>query len=152
MKIYLPAILCCCLFNGAEKQIGKAAWLIGTWENKTSRGVTYETWNKLNEDEFQGKSYALKGKDTVVFETVQLLQKNDRLYYIPVVTGQNAGLPVTFTLKQGMGAQLVFENPAHDFPQTVSYQQINADSLVAEISGNKNGQFRKISFPMRRVK
>ena len=47
---------------------------------------------------------------------------------------------------------IVFENPQHDFPQIISYTKINADSLVAEISGSKNGQELKQTFPMKRVK
>lgn len=152
MKTLLPAIIFCCCLTGGEKQIDKAGWLIGTWGNKTSRGTTYETWKKISNDELQGKSYALKGKDSTVFETVRLLQKDGQLYYIPVVKGQNSGLPVRFTLKTISDKQLVFENPSHDFPQVISYMQVTTDSLVAEISGSRNGQFRKITFPMRRLK
>lgn len=46
---------------------------------------------------------------------------------------------------------LVFENPMHDFPQIISYTKITCDSLVAQISGEKNGQERKQAFPMKRV-
>jgi hypothetical protein len=47
---------------------------------------------------------------------------------------------------------MIFENPAHDFPQFISYTKITTDSLVAEISGTKNGQARKQRFPMKRIK
>ncbi|MCZ6703881.1 MAG: DUF6265 family protein [Ignavibacteria bacterium] len=135
-----------------EKQIKKAEWLIGTWENKTSRGSIFETWNRVNDNELSGKSYILKDKDTIVFETIRLLQENDILFYIPVVNNQNDGLPVRFTSKTISDTKLVFENLKHDFPQLISYSKINTDSLVAEISGIKNGQERKQTFPMKRVK
>jgi len=61
-------------------------------------------------------------------------------------------LPVRFATKTISETQLVFENPQHDFPQTISYTKITADSLVAEISGTKNGHERKQIFPMKRVK
>ena len=60
-------------------------WLIGTWENKTSTGSIYETWSKIRDNELSGKSYMVKGKDTVVFENVRLVQEQDRLFYIPTV-------------------------------------------------------------------
>jgi len=132
--------------------IEKAEWLIGTWENKTSRGNIYETWSKTTDNEFSGKSYIVKEQDTIVFENIRLVQEQDGLFYIPTVKNQNDGLPVRFSTKTISETQLTFENPKHDFPQIISYIQISADSLVAEISGIKNGQERKQTFPMKRVK
>ncbi len=131
--------------------IKKAAWLTGTWENKTPRGSIYETWTKVNDAELSGKSYVLKEKDTVVFETIRLVREQGNLFYIPTVKDQNQGLPVRFAAKTISETQLVFENPEHDFPQTISYTRISADSLVAEISGNKNGQACRQVFPMKRT-
>ncbi|MBY0432721.1 MAG: hypothetical protein K2U26_01275, partial [Cyclobacteriaceae bacterium] len=93
-----------------------------------------------------------KEKDTTIFETVRLLQEKNSLFYIPQVKNQNGGLPVRFKEKQISDNELVFENPEHDFPQTISYTKITADSLVAEISGTKNGKERRQKFPMKRVK
>lgn len=132
--------------------IENAEWLIGTWENKTSRGSIYETWSKTTDNEFSGKSYIVKEQDTIVFENIRLVQEQDGLFYIPTVKNQNDGLPVRFSTKTISETQLTFENPKHDFPQFISYIQISADSLVAEISGIKNGQERKQTFPMKRVK
>ena len=39
-----------------KNEIKNAQWLIGTWENKTSKGSIYETWIKVNENELSGKS------------------------------------------------------------------------------------------------
>lgn len=132
--------------------IAKAEWLIGTWESKTSKGNIYETWSKETDNKFSGKSYLVKEKDTIVFENIQLVQQQDGLFYIPTVKNQNDGLPVRFAAKTISATQLVFENPKHDFPQFISYTKISADSLVAEISGTKNGQERKQYFSMKRIK
>jgi len=132
--------------------ITKADWLVGTWENKTQRGSMYETWNKVSDKELKGKSYMVKEKDTIVFENLRLVQEQDGLFYIPIVKNQNDGLPVRFIAKTISATQLVFENPKHDFPQIISYTKISTDSLVAEISGTKNGKERKQTFPMKRVK
>ena len=80
------------------------------------------------------------------------LQEQNNLFYIPNVNNQNGGLPVRFATKTVSDMELVFENPQHDFPQIISYTKINADSLVAEISGTINGKERKQTFPMKRVK
>lgn len=132
--------------------VKKAEWLIGTWENKTPKGSVFETWTKINDHELFGKSYLVKENDTVVFETIQVVQEQDLLFYIPLVKNQNNGLPVRFTGKAISETQLIFENPQHDFPQKISYTKIKSDSLVAEISGIQNGQQRKQTFLMKRVK
>ena len=136
----------------AQKQLTlkKAEWLIGTWENKTTRGSIYETWKKIHRDTFSGKSYALKDKDTVIFETIRMVQENTGVFYVPVVQNQNNGLPVQFKAKPVYKDELIFENPDHDFPQVISYKKIKADSLVAEISGVINNQKRSQIFPMKR--
>jgi hypothetical protein len=145
-------IFFCSWIAQQKSEIKKAEWLIGTWENKTQRGCLYETWTKISDDELSGKSYILKEKDTIVLETIRLVQEQNSLFYIPKVKNQNDDMPVRFTTKIVSDVELVFENPQHDFPQIISYTKINADSLVAEISGIKNGKERKQTFPMKRVK
>jgi len=137
--------------NRPASDIEKAEWLTGTWETRTPEGSLYETWRRSNDSELLGKSYSLSGQDTMIFETMRLLQENDSLYYIPTVSDQNGGLPVRFAATRISGKQLVFENPTHDFPQVITYTGINADSLVAEISGDASGASRKQQFPMKRV-
>lgn len=154
-KFFIAVVSLTILCAWATKQtndINKAEWLIGTWENKTQRGSIYETWSKTSDNKFSGKSYIIKEKDTIVFENIRLVQEQDGLFYIPIVKNQNDGLPVRFATKTISENQLVFENPQHDFPQIISYTKISSDSLVAEISGTKNGQERKQTFPMKRVK
>lgn len=130
----------------------KAEWLIGTWENKTQRGSIYETWDKVNDTLLAGKSYIIKEKDSIVFENIHIVREQAGWLYIPTVKDQNGGLPVRFIAKTISQTQLIFENQQHDFPQIISYTKINSDSLVAEISGIKNGRERKQAFPMKRVK
>jgi hypothetical protein len=144
-------IVFCGWARSQESDIKKAKWLVGTWENKTPGGSIYETWTKVNEDELAGKSYIVKENDTIIFETIRLVQEQNGLSYIPIVKNQNDGSPVHFESKNISDSELVFENPSHDFPQIISYTKISADSLVAEISGIKNGQERKQTFPMKRV-
>lgn len=129
-----------------------AEWLIGTWENKTAKGSTYETWTKSAQGELLGKSYMLNVADTVVFETIRLVAENGKLLYIPTVKNQNNALPVRFFSVKITPSTLVFENVNHDFPQKITYNKITPDSLVAEISGLKNGTPRSVTFPMKRAR
>lgn len=137
---------------GTANDINKADWLIGTWENNTPRGSIYESWIKSGELEFSGRSYIINEKDTVIFETILLVQELGGLYYIPTVKDQNDGLPVKFEAKVITETHLLFENAEHNFPQFISYTKIGADSLLAEIYGIRGGQERRVKFPMRRVR
>lgn len=151
LGIFIATIFCGWTFR-QDNNLKRAEWLIGSWVNKTQRGDIYETWSKLSAFEFSGKSYLLREKDTILLETVQLLEAENSLFYVPIVKDQNGGLPVRFTAKAVSDAELVFQNLEHDFPQVISYTRINADSLVAEISGTRDGIERRRKFPMKRVK
>jgi len=150
--IIMGLIVVCAWTIQQKSDIKKAEWLIGTWENKTSKGSIYETWNKKSKTVFSGKSYIVKEKDTIVFENIQLVQEKGSLFYIPAVKNQNGGLPVRFVATISTEKQLVFENLQHDFPQIISYTKTGENTLIAEISGTKNGQERSQFFPMKRVK
>jgi len=135
-----------------RNEIKNTKWILGTWINETKKGNIYETWSKVNKNEYSGKSYTLKGNDTIVFESIRLVQDREGVTYIPTVKDQNSALPVRFSNKMISDIELVFENSEHDFPQMISYKKINSDSLIAEFSGIKNGKYRKETFPMRRMK
>lgn len=132
--------------------INKMQWLIGVWQNKSSKGTLYELWTIASPNEYTGKSYYRKGKDTVVLENIQLIQEKNKLHYIPTVKNQNNGLPVKFQMISITDSSIVFENQQHDFPQVISYRKISPDSLLAQISGMRNGQIQQQSFPMSRLK
>jgi len=136
-----------------QSELKKMEWLLGTWETKTPKGSLYETWTRKSNHEFQGKSYFLKNKDTLLFETVQLVEKDKKLHYIVSVKKQNGGFPVSFVSKKTSEEKaIVFENPLHDFPKAISYKKTGKDSLLAEISGSKDGREMKQQFPMRKIK
>lgn len=137
---------------GTKQDSTQTAWLIGTWENETPSGRVCETWSRAGDNGLSASSYFVNQNDTVVLETIRLVQEEGRWFYIPTVNQQNNNQPVRFAARTISEDQLVFENPEHDFPQTISYTRIGADSLLAEISGTADGKERREAFPMKRVK
>ncbi|GJM27702.1 MAG: hypothetical protein DHS20C17_03370 [Cyclobacteriaceae bacterium] len=132
--------------------IENVKWLLGTWEMRTSNGSTYETWELKTLTELSGKSYAVKGADTVVSETVRITEENGKLYYVPMVSDQNNGDAVVFEASFISRSKFIVENPQHDFPKVISYTRIGLDQLVAEISGpSEDGQVNYQTFPMKRI-
>ncbi len=81
-KFFIAVVSLAILYAWTIKQandIQKAEWLIGTWENKTQKGSIYETWTKTGNNELSGKSYSIKGKDTIVFENIRLVQEKQKV-------------------------------------------------------------------------
>lgn len=133
-----------------QSPIDQAEWILGTWEQNSSKGIVYETWTKKSEHELAGTSYRLNGNDTIVLETVRIVERGDSLFYIPTVTNQNAGKPTSFSMTKISDSEMVYENAAHDFPQVIAYRKVGSDSLVASISGTRDGKATERGFPMKK--
>ena len=103
------------------KKIAQANWLVGTWFSKSGERSNYETWNKYNDSTYVGRSYSIQHGDTVSSESIRLVQQGEVINYIPTVQGQNNDMPVMFKLISSDSNKLIFENPAHDFPQIITY-------------------------------
>lgn len=125
--------------------------LTGTWGMETKNGMLYETWEKVNDNLLRGKSYRLNGNDTLVSERVELRKDKTGVWYVPTVTGQNAGKPVTFKQTLAMGNFFVFENPQHDFPKRVAYEIVSEETLRAWIDGGEGSTNRR-NFIYKRIK
>lgn len=149
--LLLSAIIVSC--NGKKtqtRQLSKAEWLIGNWENVSPYGNLSESWQKENDSVYKGQSFFIKGKDTIHAEAIVLAEENGVVNYSPQVKGQNDDKPVDFRMTSATDKQLVFENPAHDFPQKITYTKITNDSLVAEISGKQQGKPASEKFAMKK--
>jgi len=126
----------------------QAKWFLGDWENRTNEGNFREIWKQVNDSSYAAESFISVGKDTVFYEKVDLIQRNDSLFYIVSVKDQNKEQPVSFYMTKATASELVFENPKHDFPTAITYTKITTDSIVAGISGMKDGKKMSESFPM----
>lgn len=133
------------------QKIQEMEWLQGNWTNISQEGNYYEKWNKINDSLFRSFSYLSVAGDTVFSESVDLLLRENELYYIVSVSGQNNGQAVSFRLVSGNNNEFIFENKEHDFPQRVIYKNPAPDSLNARIEGTINGKFSVQEFPMKRI-
>ncbi|MFP9116017.1 DUF6265 family protein [Flavobacterium sp. RHBU_3] len=135
-----------------DRQISKAEWLLGRWENPSKDGLYEETWVKANDSVLNGASYYISGKDTLFSETVVLDEVAGKMAYTVTVPGQNNEQPVRFDLTKITDTEIVFENPKHDYPNKIVYTQVKPDSLVAVIYGTQKGKPASENFPMKKVK
>ncbi len=152
--LFLVILLSFGLFSlqrAGQDSIKNFTWLLGTWKMESKRGIVYENWKKVSNKEFRGISYMLNEKDTIVLETISLLEKDGLLHYIPTVVDQNDGKPVVFNLISIKNKEVIFENKMHDFPQRISYSLTKDQHLMAIISGEVNNTEKQIQFLMQKV-
>ena len=135
----LLLVISCKKDNLADK-LNPAQWIIGSWEQKTDKGILTETWQRQNDSVFVGSCYFINESDTLHRETILLEQRADSITYSANVKGQNNDKAVPFRLTTANTNSLVFENLTHDYPQKIVYQKNKSNGLVVTISGILQGK------------
>jgi len=153
MKLTAALLIALCSFTTARAQapvdpLGPVAWLAGCWQHTQRDAGSVEQWTAPAGGLMLGMGRLVKNGRVVEFEFMQIRADADgQLSFIAQPQGRP---PTAFKLLRQSDTEVVFENPAHDFPQRVRYRREAADQLVARIEGLRNGQERGIDFPMQR--
>jgi hypothetical protein len=127
--------------------ISSLAWLAGCWTGTTGARTVEEHWMKPAGGTMFGMSRTVAGEKTLEFEFLELRQQGSGLAYIARPSGQPQA---SFQWVSGTRTSARFENPAHDFPQVITYTLNPDGSLLARIEGTSKGKPRAVDFPMRR--
>lgn len=135
--------------DSAPADLSHFAWLLGTWESRGQRGATLEEWSQVDNGALRGVAYRVVDGDTTINETVRLLLEASDVFYAADVTGDQP--EVRFRLVDFGSRGAHFTNPDHDFPTSIIYRPVGADSLYARIEGVADGQKCALEFRYRRV-
>ena len=129
--------------------IDKLSWLKGCWGlNKDGREIT-EHWLGPSGKTMLGVSRTVADGKTVEFEFMQIRQlDNGEIVFIAKPSGQSEA---RFTLIKAGTAEMIFENPSHDFPQRVIYRLGENGLLLGRIEGVSNGKEKAADFPLQRI-
>jgi hypothetical protein len=113
----------------------KLSWLTGTWNrtNVKPGRKAHERWELAGTLQMKGFGVSMKEKDTLFVEKIQLLVKDNHIWYVADVP-QNKE-PVYFKLTAITNDGFTCENPAHDFPKKIEYK-LDGNKLRATISGD----------------
>ena len=142
MRLILALAVVSSLSAGRAEQASKPtldslAWLAGSWVG-TVRGVEMEEhWTAARGGSMIGMHRDVGKSRTLGFEFLRIEQQGDQIVYLSMPNGRSAATP--FPLKEGPGTRVVFENPAHDFPQRIVYWK-DGNVLRARIEGTMNGK------------
>lgn len=114
------------------------ALLQGTW--KMEGREIYEHWDQMNEHSMKGLSYALQDGKVTIMEYLEIFSEEKEVFYFATVPGQNQGESIRFAMKRA-DSVFLFENPQHDFPQSVMYQILDSNMLFVRVSGGAQEGF-----------
>jgi hypothetical protein len=136
--LFLVVVCCSCIVNAQSPvaaDFGKLEWLQGSWKRTNARPGRsgYERWTKLSSTAWQGTGVTMRGTDTAVIEKLQLVIKDDNIYYVADIPENKTVVYFKFTAISNHG--FVCENPEHDFPKMISYEH-KGNTIKAVISGN----------------
>jgi hypothetical protein len=127
--------------------IDQAAFLSGCWRQDRPNGVVEEQWLAPGGGVMLGMSRTVRDGQVRTYEFTRIQESGGRLTFFAMPSGQPAA---AFPLKSATDGELVFENPAHDFPQRVIYRRQGADGLLGRIEGEIGGKARSVDFPYKR--
>jgi hypothetical protein len=128
--------------------IDRAGFLHGCWERRANNRQVEEHWMKPRGGTMLGMARTVRGDTLVEYEFVRIFEQDGRLIYAAQPSGQP---PAEFTSAAMEAGAITFANPAHDFPQKVSYR-LAGDSLFARVEGSMNGRERAVDFRYARVR
>jgi hypothetical protein len=112
------------------------AWLEGSWERQGARGVVREVWQRVGPRTFEGEAYRLGDGAREPLEQLLLVELGGEVFYIAKIP-ENPW-PTSFRLVERRQGFARFENPDHDFPQSLVYR-LDGRSLKVEVEGQGDG-------------
>ncbi len=152
MKPLLSLITLFVLFSCSPSKNEEASftWLEGEWKGmETDSSYFFENW-KATETGWDGVGGMVMNDDTVFFEAIAIIKKENDFYYHVVGEGNEA--PVDFKYLGIIKDTAVFENRTHDFPQRIVYYFKEQGKLFAMVDGQLDGKYQKQEFPLRSAK
>jgi hypothetical protein len=125
-------------------------WISGCWISDDGKQRIEEGWSKPVGKSMIGYGRTVINGKTVSAEHLQIREVEGRgIAYIAAVS--IGSKPVTFPLVKSSESEVVFENPAHDFPQRIIYRRESKDALFARIEGQEKGVNKAMDFRYKRA-
>jgi hypothetical protein len=124
------------------------AWLQGCWEMREGDRLVEERWMPPRAGSMLGVGRTTRGSKLVEHEFIVLAERDGRLAYEAHPSGQAT---TTFMSQPITRREVVFEAPAHDFPQRVGYRSTGPGQMLAWVEGTSGGKPRRIEFAYRLV-
>lgn len=119
--------------------------LVGNWKDEGTNKQFFEEW-KRTDSGLEGVGFVLSKGDTIMIENMNMVMKNSKLLFEVRVNNQNHGKVIGFQSTEASKNHVVFENPNHDFPQTIEYSLLTDNELMVTLSGVEHEEPRELQF------
>lgn len=146
MRVVFLFLMTCCL--SAQESVDQLHWLAGCWDGSSDKQERAEQWMKPSGNLMMGMSRTVRSGQVREYEFLRIHERDGEIYYTANPSGQQE---TSFRLVRLEGQEVIFENPAHDFPQRIGYRLEAGGKLTAWIEGKIDGKDKKIDFPFRRT-
>lgn len=109
-------------------------YLLGSWKRTDDEkgNQTFESWKKESAAKYIGRSFTLKGVDTLSQELMTISKSSDK--WMLGVQLPSEPTETMFTMKKMDATSFVFESKENEFPNLIRYEA-KEGRLDAEISG-----------------
>lgn len=138
------------------RQLSALQWLKGHWQAGQKRAIVTESWNiapastataapENNHQSVQawhgtGETTSLKTHRVLSRERMLIHRRSNGDIVYDVWLNQ-ASAPVSFLLTTCGSGSVTFNNPEHDFPNQLHYQQIGNNAIQARVTDNAGKGF-----------
>ncbi|NRA83806.1 MAG: hypothetical protein HRU22_08575 [Gammaproteobacteria bacterium] len=116
-------------------------WLVGNWHTENKKLQINESWRRVSTKTLEGDGniYSTTKNKLISAETLLLVEMSGAVFYVAKVASND--LPVAFKLTSCSEKTATFVNLQHDFPNKISYQFNNEQSMTVVVSGNNGKGF-----------
>jgi Domain of unknown function (DUF6265) len=135
MRFLLPLFLLAP--TAVSQEAESLSWMAGTWGGVKDGVENEECWTAPRGGALLGMHRDVRAGRMVGFEFLRIQTEKDGLTYWASPGGET---PTPFRLKERGARRVVFENPAHDFPQRILYWLGDDGKLNARIEGTLQGK------------
>lgn len=120
--------------------------LQGTWKMNTRKSTIVESWSRVNDSTWSGKTWRIVGADSALQQTMLLTRRGNDMYFMPVYEGHQPTVPVRLRLRVLKPVGFVAEDLNNDFPRKITYRFKDTRHLDARVEGMRDGTIEEYIF------
>jgi hypothetical protein len=132
----------------APGSLQRLSWLAGCWARGSGDSRDDEQWLAPLGGAMLGVSRTVRDGRAVAWEQMRIEERDSTLVFTARPSGQTEASFEAIALTD---SSVTFENPAHDFPQRVSYTLRPDGGVLGAIEGVRGGRPRRVEFPLARA-
>lgn len=130
----------------AAASIEALGWLAGHWRGPAEQGEWEAIYSSPEGGLILGMDKQIVDGEVVSFEFERFAEVEGKVVLAPAPGGRPAAVVFELTEHDREARRAVFENPAHDFPQTITYHRVASDRLLVRVEALREG--RRVGFEL----